>query len=261
MLNESVIRQELISAVFNKPIHFHLLDTVDSTNQFLKNMPSSHALEVCCAEEQTQGRGRFGRSWHSPCGENIYCSIRWHLDCGLARLSGLSLVVSMAVLEALKDMSIDDDIRIKWPNDILWHGKKLCGNLVELITDSSGHTEVVIGIGINVNSATQDQNLFDKPWCSLYEITGNHFDRNLLIARLLIQLNQNLQQLISQGFSSFIPIWQRVDNLYGQQVTVSQLGGTLSGQANGVNESGQLILIDAGGITHYLSAGDTSFKL
>ena len=254
-LNQTAIQQGLSSAGFHKPVQVHVLGTVDSTNRFLKDLPANNMIQVCCAETQTQGRGRFGHTWHSPLGENIYCSIRWPFDCDLSRLSGLGLIVSMAVLAILSE--IDGNIRIKWPNDLLWHEKKLCGNLVEVV----GRSSVVIGIGLNVNSNTQLQPLFDKPWCSLYEITGKNFDRNTLIAQLIIKLETHLTQFIKHGFASFIPAWQQADYLCGKFITVSQATGHLSGKAHGVNDLGQLILIDKTGVTHYLSSGDTSLNL
>lgn len=248
MLNQSNIQQCLTSADFNTPVHLYVLDSVDSTNRFIKNLPLTDVLEVCCAEEQTQGRGRFGRSWHSPFGENIYFSMRWRFNCNISQLSGLSLIVSMAVLAVLKN--INSDICIKWPNDLLWHDKKLCGSLIEVM----GRSDLVIGIGLNVNSK------YNESWCSLYEIAGDTFDRNSLIAQLIIQLDQHLKQFIQQGFASFIPTWQQIDYLHGKSITVSQPTGRLSGIANGVNEVGQLILIDEKGVAHYLSAGETSLK-
>ncbi len=256
-----MIQQNLKSAAFNKPIRIHVLDSVDSTNQFLKDLPANDSIEVCCAETQTKGRGRFGRSWHSPFGENIYFSLRWHFDCDISQLSGLGLVVSMAILAALNDADICEDVRIKWPNDLIWKNQKLCGSLIEVIGERDVGTDVVIGIGLNVNSPINKLALRDYPCCSLYEITGTHFDRNPLIAKLIIWLDQYLQQFITKGFSSFIPIWQQADYLHGQLITVSQPTGSLSGQANGVNEAGQLILIDKMGVTHYLSSGDTSLRM
>ena len=244
-LDKGSIEQKLKSDLIN----VRVLDTVDSTNQFLKNLPTSDTIEVCCAETQTHGRGRFGRSWHSPKGENIYFSIRWHLDCHFSQWSGLSLVVSMTILSVLN--KIDNTIRIKWPNDLLWQGKKLCGNLIEVVNRS----DVVIGIGLNVNSSA------DKLWCSLYEITRQRFDRNELIAQLITQMDNDLKQFLTHGFGFFMPAWQGVDYLYGQLITVSQPTGFLSGKANGINEAGQLILIDNEGETHYLSSGDTSLRL
>lgn len=264
LLEEFTIRKKLDAFQFNKSINFHLFPSLDSTNRFLKDLPHSNAIEVCCAEMQTAGRGRFGRHWYSPFGENLYCSSRWHFDCDLSRLSGLSLVVSLAILATLKLRGIKDDVHVKWPNDILWGDKKLCGNLIEIIAESNSSADVVIGIGINVNSNigllpfSSAQTIPDKPWCSLYDIIDKYTDRNELIADLIIQLHLHLNEFIEHGFSSFIPQWQQADYLQGQQVTVSHLSGSLSGIAQGVNENGQLKLIDEVGVVHYLSSGDTS---
>jgi len=260
LLNESIIQQNLKSAAFNKPICIHVLDSVDSTNRFMKDLPANDTIEVCCAETQTRGRGRFGRSWHSPFGENIYFSLRWHFGCDMSQLSGLGLVVSMAILAALNDTGICDDVRIKWPNDLIWNNKKLCGSLIEVMRVRDLGADVVIGIGLNVNSSIHELALRDYPCCSLYEITGTRFNRNPLIAKLIIWLDLYLQRFITKGFSSLIPVWQQTDFLHGQQITVSQPAGPLSGQANGVNEAGQLILIDEMNVTHYLSSGDTSLR-
>lgn len=261
MLNESIIQQNLKSAAFSKPIHIHVLDSVDSTNQFLKDLPANDLIEVCCAETQTRGRGRFGRTWHAPSGENIYFSLRWHFDCELSQLAGLSLVVSMAIVAALNDCGAGEGVRIKWPNDLVWNNKKLCGNLIETMGERVAGTDVIIGIGINVNSTTNELALLDIPCCSLYEITGIRLDRNQLIAKLIVWLDRYLQQFITEGFSSLIPAWQQTDYLFDQLITVSQPGGFLNGKAQGVNEAGQLILIDERGVTHYLSSGDTSLRM
>lgn len=264
LLSEPTIREQLNAKHFNKPINFHMFASLDSTNRLLRELPRTPVIDVCCAEMQTEGRGRFGRHWYSPFGENIYCSSRWHFDCDLSRLSGLSLVVSLAILAMLNDVGIQDNIRVKWPNDILWYDNKLCGNLIEVIAESNSSAEVVIGIGLNVNSlssrqiADRESLLPDKPWCSLHDITENYIDRNTLVAGLITHLNQYLQDFIQHGFASFIAKWHQADYLQGKKITVSHLTGSLSGRANGVNETGQLIVIDEMEVTHYLSSGDTS---
>jgi len=126
-LDENSIRSHIKPTEINQPLYFHLLNTIHSTNRFLKEIPSSEGITICCTEKQTQGRGRFGRTWHSPFGENIYFSARWHVQCELSCLSGLSLVVSLAVLNTLNELGLTDNLSIKWPNDILWHEKKLIG--------------------------------------------------------------------------------------------------------------------------------------
>lgn len=266
LLNEKAIRQQLQLRQFNKSLNLQLFAALDSTNRFLKDLALSTDIDICCTEMQTAGRGRFGRSWYSPFGENIYCSSRWHFDSDLSHLSGLSLVVSLAILAALDEFGIRDGIRVKWPNDILWHHKKLCGNLIEVVAESNSSAEIIIGIGVNVNSDSLQQVSLsqtppDKAWCSLYDISKTYIDRNQLIASLIIQLEQFLNEFMQQGFVAFMSKWQQVDYLQGQMITVSQPTGHLSGTAAGVNEMGQLILIDEKGNRHYLSSGDTSLRL
>lgn len=259
LLNEEKIRAQLSLRQFKMPIDFDLFASIDSTNRQLKEIPHHGAITICCAETQTAGRGRFGRQWHSPFGENIYGSIRWHFDCDLSRLSGLSLVVSMAIVDTLNDMGIHDFIKIKWPNDILWDHKKLCGSLIEVVAESNSSLDVIIGIGLNVNSTTTHLPPgIEKPWCSLLDITGRYLDRNVLIGNLITHLNQHLQTFIEYGFTAFLSNWHNYDYLYGASIAISQPTGVLHGIACGVNADGQLILIDEMNVTHCLSSGDTS---
>lgn len=257
-LNESEIRQYIHT--LNPHIQLDIFDTIDSTNRFLKHQPHQSNMRICCAEEQTQGRGRLGRSWHSPFGENIYCSVRCRLDCELSLLSGLSLIISLSVIHTLDELGLNDNLLIKWPNDILWQGQKLSGCLIELITNN--HTiDAIIGIGINVNSNTQAHPLPDKPWCSLFDISGKHQNRNRIIGRLIEHLHQDLQHFITSGFASFINQWQQVDALYARCITVSTQERQITGKAKGIDAKGRLILIDDDNKIHYLSSGEASLSI
>lgn len=258
-LDEERIRYFLQKKSFSEALNFHLYASVNSTSQFLKELAKSPMIEICCAEKQTQGRGRFGRPWMSPFGENIYFSSRWQLTSCLSRLSALSLVVSLALWASLPAV-IQQATRVKWPNDLLWNNKKLAGILIEVLGETHGTTQVIIGVGLNVNTATQESPLSPQPWCSLYEITGKQFDRNQLIANLIWQLHNYIQEFLQADFRLFMDRWQQVDYLNQQWIEVSQAGGSLKGKACGVNELGQLCLKDTEGKTHYLSSGDTSLK-
>lgn len=258
LLNEQKIRNALAKTPFNKALQLHLSTEINSTNLKLKELIPTTALAVCCAEKQTQGRGRFGRHWVSPFGENIYFSAGWQWQGCLSRLSGLSLVVSLAVLACLKDQGIEHDILVKWPNDVLWQQKKLAGILVEINAESHGNAQIIIGIGINVNTDTQKQQLPDKPWCSLYEITGHYFDRNHLIASLIYRLDDYMNQFFLQGFAGFHHHWQAVDFLKEKFITLAQINHSLSGKACGVNKQGQLQVIDNHGNLHAISSGEAS---
>lgn len=254
-LNEKDIRTHIYT--LNPLIQLDILENIDSTNRFLKNQPHQNNIQICCAETQTQGRGRFGRAWHSPFGENIYFSARYRLDCNISLLSGLSLVTSLAVIQTLSELGLNDNLIIKWPNDILWKGRKLSGCLIELIPESN-HTEIIIGIGINVNSDTRAHPLPDKPWCSLLDISGKLQNRNQIIGRLIEHLHQHIQCLQTSGLKPFLEKWHAVDGLYGQWITVSTPTQMISGFAEGIDELGRLILADRHGELHYLSSGETS---
>jgi BirA family biotin operon repressor/biotin-[acetyl-CoA-carboxylase] ligase len=260
LLDEQQITEQINTKQFTRPYTLHLFTSIDSTNRYLKDLPVSQSIDVCCAEIQTQGRGRFGRYWHSPFGENIYCSSRWSLNCDLNRLSGLSLITSLAVLATIKSISSTPEIKVKWPNDILWGDKKLCGTLIEIIAEYNGAAQVIIGVGLNVNTDTSNHPLPDKPWCSLYEIFKHQFNRNVLIGNLIINLEHYLTQFISKGLDAFIDEWNAFDYLRGKKIVVNQLSGVISGLACGIDQSGQLILEDEQGIKHLLASGDTSLK-
>jgi BirA family biotin operon repressor/biotin-[acetyl-CoA-carboxylase] ligase len=257
-LDKQKIQQLLNAHSFSHQVNLHLFPTLDSTNRFLKEYPPCPSIEVCCAETQTQGRGRFGKHWYSPFGENIYCSTRWHLPCDLSKLSGLSLIASLAIMTTLRDFSVQKDIRIKWPNDLLWQDRKLCGSLIELVNANPHSTDVIIGVGLNVNSETQYHTIPDKPWCSLSEIMKKKFDRNALIAQLVWHLDQHLNLCIEHGFTKFMQPWKEHDYLRGKAITVSHSNATLNGKCMGIDNLGHLLLMDHDGHLHQLAAGDTS---
>jgi BirA family biotin operon repressor/biotin-[acetyl-CoA-carboxylase] ligase len=259
-LDEEKVRTALKNYLFISPVALHFFSSIDSTNRYLKNSRWSNQLVICCAETQTAGRGRFGRSWHSPFGKNIYCSSLWSLPCDLSKLSGLSLVVSIAIIDTLQELLDCSEIKIKWPNDLLWRGKKLCGSLIEINAESNADAEVIIGIGLNVNSDTANHPLPDKPWCSLYEITKQFHDRNQLIAHLIIRLDQYIQRFIEHNLLLFMEAWRNYDYLYGQPITITQGKEVISGIGRGINSLGLLILEDKEGKIRLCSSGDTSLN-
>ena len=260
LLASEKIKSILTHLNFKISYELYCLSTIDSTNRFLNDLPPNQLVRYCCAEEQTAGRGRFGRQWNSPFGENIYFSGRWVLSEKLNKLSGLSLIVGLAVVDCLKKQGVNEKISVKWPNDLYWKTKKLGGILIELNTKNQGKSDLTIGIGLNVNTGSTSRNLSDKPWCSLLDITGDTFDRNELIADLIITLNCYLEDFLRTGFETFKPLWENVDYLKDKWVTVSQPKGKLSGYARGVNADGHLRLQDSTGTLHDVSAGEASLS-
>lgn len=314
ILEAKIIKQYLLDKGFNKPLNYYIFASINSTNNFLKENTSTSLAKsklkvedknplaiqastlrsICCAEGQINGRGRFQRSWVSPFFENIYCSLHFELAVCFERLASLSLVIGLALLNALNDFGIKDVIKIKWPNDLFWQNKKLGGILIETVAENNGYMKVIIGIGINVNTDTQSksiaplvsnktldlsQNTFLttettettetaetslNSWCSLYEITGKFFDRNMLIAAISYHVDLAFDKFLAKGLLAFIHDWQKYDYLYGQYVTVTQPFNNkiLKGYAKGINEQGQLCLYDD--LTdefYYISSGDTSIRI
>ncbi len=256
-LNPERIVRALRALGYHSELSIHAFDTIDSTNEFLKYQPATPSCPtLCIAETQTAGRGRFGRVWHSPHGCHIYCSIRYYLPVHSAQLSALSLVVSLSLVNTIKALGLPtDNLRIKWPNDLLWQTRKLSGILIELADTGQNHTEVILGIGLNVN--TQNTH----PWCSLQEITGRYFDRNLIVAQLIHQLQCALGQYIASGFSGFKAKWKSLDYLYQQPIRVVQNNRELKGYAHGITSDGHLILLDEHQQRHELASGETSLSV
>ncbi len=161
----------------------HIFDTIDSTNaEALRLIERGVAAPfMVLAERQVAGRGRRGRKWVSPFAENLYHSLVLRIDGGMRQIEGLSLVVGLAVMHALRDMGIAE-AGLKWPNDVLVGEKKIAGILLELVGDPADVCHVVLGVGINVNMQSTDE--VDQQWTSMCLEAGRNFDRNELVARL-----------------------------------------------------------------------------
>ncbi len=264
LLDSRLIQQQLIRKGFAEPFGLHMFATIDSTNQYFKTLPKHHPIEVCFAEMQTQGRGRLNREWYSPNAENIYCSMRRYVNYSASsRLSGLSLVTAIAIMNTLTTWKISDHIRIKWPNDIVWQNKKLGGVLIESYQDSNETLAIIIGIGLNVNIQPDDplwHSKIQRPWCSLLEITGHPIDRNLFLADLMIQLDRDIGQFLSEGFLPFKRAWDHWDYLRGKEITLLQINKNFTGIAEGITHNGALIIKDDSQHTHVFSSGEVTIR-
>jgi len=240
-----------------------ILTSVDSTNTYLKNQLAQQRLplSICLTEQQTAGRGRLGRSWFSPFGANIYLSLSWKSQQAISELNGLSLIIGVAVIKALKEFGLSEGIGIKWPNDIYYQDQKLAGILVEIVAERHSGTQVIIGIGMNVNMLHQQQAPIDKAWTSIEHMTQQYQDRNILVGILLkaiIAELENIQQQHSPAAS--LAEWKKYDVLYEKAITLSHHGKELSGIGKGINEQGHLLLLMADGALLPCSSGETSIK-
>jgi BirA family biotin operon repressor/biotin-[acetyl-CoA-carboxylase] ligase len=235
-----------------------VFEEIDSTNNYLKKLTPDQKIQICVSEQQQQGRGRLNRYWHSPFAQNIYYSCRIPLQKDISELGGLSLVVSLAIMNTLQTV-VAEGLAIKWPNDIVCQGKKLAGCLLEVTAESHGYCYLIIGIGINVNMLKPTEAI-TQSWTSLQQITGEYWDRNPLIAELTIQLLRLIEEFSITGLQSFLITWSEHDYLAGKTLTLINHGIETTGVAVGINEQGYLLLKDPEGVVKPYASGDTSVK-
>jgi BirA family transcriptional regulator, biotin operon repressor / biotin---[acetyl-CoA-carboxylase] ligase len=225
-----------------------ILDVVDSTNSWClaKLRDEQLRLEdggvvVCVAEQQSAGRGRRGRVWVSPFGKNLYLSMVREFSGGAASLEGLSLVVGLGVIAALRECGVEG-AGLKWPNDVLHDWKKLAGILLEMSGDAAGACQVVVGVGINVNCQSDlgMMSLVDQPWTDLVSMVGRSPSRNQLVAALIRHLVMLLDQFEVHGFHAFRQQWESLHACQGLKVKVSIASRSVVGEALGVTDEGGL---------------------
>ena len=238
-----------------------VLGDVGSTNDYLQQELKTNPahLQFCLAERQLAGRGRFGRTWHSPFGTNIYLSCRWQCAEGMNKLGGLSLVVGLAVLKAMQRFGVRG-IALKWPNDILWQQEKLSGVLVEVKAESHGQAEIIIGVGVNANMADKETTEIQRAWTTLEKISGVYCNRNVLAGFLITSITDTLDTFVEQGFQGFQAAWAEHDYLFGKEITLHNGSTKIKGRALGVNAEGCLLLALKDEATQAYSAGEVSLS-
>lgn len=252
-----LLRDELIShSQLPAP---ELLGVVDSTNQYLlNNMTMLENGQSCFAEYQSAGRGRRGRRWVSPFGSNIYCSLYWCLDDGLAATMGLSLAIGIAVVDALESLGCEN-LKLKWPNDIYWNNRKLAGILIELSAQSGGAAHIVIGVGVNVELDERFNSEIGQPWIDLKTILNQSNIRNKLANELLKSLFNVMKEFECSGLSTFIDKWNQLDNYINQEISLQMGNKLVTGICSGIDYQGALLLAVDGKVTPY-SGGEISIK-
>ena len=231
-----------------------------STNaDLLARVDQLHAPVLRIATQQSAGRGRGGRSWHSAAGASLTFSLAWRFELPLQALSGLPLAVGVAIAETLMALSLP--VQLKWPNDIFLDGEKLAGILIETAHARTPAAPLwaIIGIGINLQPSVAVSEQVAQPVASLTDSVAP-FDVNQLMASLLERLCATLQTFEAQGFAAFNARWNALHLHRGQAVKIVDQGRTVqSGIADGVDDHGRLLLDTAQG-RRAIVAGDVSLR-
>ncbi len=237
-----------------------ILDQTGSTNsdltaRALRGAPSGSVL---VAETQTEGRGRRGRNWHSCPGGALTFSMLWRFDQGAGFLSGLSLVVGIALVRVLRTHGAAE-VMLKWPNDLLWRHLKIAGILIELAGDVMGPTTAVIGVGLNLRLPESVRERIDQPVTDLVRI-GVEVDRNVLFAQVLAELDCVLKQFSADGFAPFRSEWDRLHVYRDKMVRVRMPDKSeIEGRVHNIDEDGALLLKTRSGMRKFYG-GELSLR-
>jgi BirA family biotin operon repressor/biotin-[acetyl-CoA-carboxylase] ligase len=252
LLDESLIRAQV------KEGSLAVLPVIDSTNQYLlARIAQLRSGDACIAEYQHAGRGRRGRQWFSPFGANLYLSMYWRLEQGPAAAVGLSLVIGIVMAEVLHALGADK-VKVKWPNDLYLHDRKLAGILVELTGKTGDAAQIVIGAGINLAMRNVATNIVNQGWINLQE-AGIHVDRNELAIRLIKQLRDSLVQFEQEGLAPFLPRWEKLDNFINRNVKLIIGDKEIPGISRGIDAQGALLLEQEGVIKPWIG-GEISLR-
>jgi BirA family biotin operon repressor/biotin-[acetyl-CoA-carboxylase] ligase len=243
-----------------------VLAECDSSNSQLlaRAEAGAPAGTVIVAERQTAGRGRRGRGWQSAAGDSLTFSLLWRFPAGTP-LDGLSLAIGVALACALESLGVqsEQNIRLKWPNDVLLQGRKLAGILIELVSGAHAGegTAVVIGIGLNLRLPQDLPDEIRRGAAALAETEAVLPAVHELLARLLIALGKQLEQFAVTGFAAVHAAWQQRHAFADCPVRLlDEVSPPRTGICRGVDAQGALLLETTAGLQHVVS-GEVSLRL
>jgi BirA family transcriptional regulator, biotin operon repressor / biotin---[acetyl-CoA-carboxylase] ligase len=246
-----------------------VLPTTGSTNtELLARAAAGAGSGTCVATEiQTAGRGRRGRAWQSQFASSLTFSLLWRFEKGAAALGGLSLVVGLALVRALRQVGVRDAM-LKWPNDVIVSGEKLAGILIETQGDMLGPTAAIIGVGVNVRLPPVLKQSIDQPATDVASHLNVHLNvqiaRNELLAAMLRELVLVLDEFSEHGFKYFKSDWLPLHALQEQIVTVRQTNAVdREAIVKGIADDGALIVefSDQPARTQTLTSAEISIRM
>lgn len=234
------------------------LAQTDSTNLRAASLGAEQASDgtVVFADTQTAGKGRRGRTWHSPPGVNLYLSVLLRprlAPWDAPQLTFLSAVAAARAIAAVTGVPA----AVKWPNDLLIGGRKVAGMLNEMQAESECVSWVVLGIGVNVNmQPAQFPGDLRYPATSLAIETGSPVSRLELARQLLVELDAAYRTFCRDGFVPIRNAWLALFPFVGRRVEIGGAGETVTGRVAGIDDDGALLLVDADGQSRRILSGD-----
>jgi BirA family biotin operon repressor/biotin-[acetyl-CoA-carboxylase] ligase len=241
MKNHNFIKAELTE--FLKDIELEYFESIGSTNDYLLDKVFMHKYHLCYAGEQTKARGRRGNKWLASSHENIYATIGFRCDFSANQTALASLKIALGVAEGLKKLipvELQQNLKIKLPNDIYYNGKKLAGILIETKNIKKDSFDVVIGVGVNVNMTALDEDI-DREWTSLAIINKKPVDYAKALVNVFSYIVRNID--LNQGLA--LEKFANYDYLLNQKISFNYSSERVVGIARGISKDLKL-LIDIG---------------
>lgn len=229
----------------------HRLDTVDGTNAeaLRAGAPPGH---VYIARSQSAGRGRQGRNWISPEG-NLYATI-CTLPPANRNPAHLAFVAGLALLDAIGEFLPRAPLALKWPNDVLADGKKISGILIE-----AGDEGYAVGIGVNISGSPPDA-VVSYPATSLAKYDAKLPEPEKLLGSICAHFDRWYGRWMKDGFEPLRAVWLASAHRLGDTIAASTGNGRIEGRFQGLDADGSLVVEDAGGSVHLITAGDVFFS-
>jgi len=238
----------------------HVFEQLDSTNSeaYRRAREGGEEGEVVVADCQLRGKGRLGRSWLSPPGANLYVSVILRPPIEVRNAPLLTLMAAVAAVKAVKRIT-GIEPRIKWPNDLLVHGKKVAGLLNEMNARGGQVDFVILGIGINVNMSPGTIPEEMRPIAtSLREELGHEISRVELLHALLKEVEGEYQAFMADERERILREWEEFSQMVGTTVEVRSFNEIIRGRVKGIDSHGSLILAAPDGSERTVIAGDVS---
>ena len=253
LLLPEIVRPLVRGTIFNKDLHHFY--KIGSTNTAAMAAAADGAPEgsVFLAEEQTAGRGRGANAWQSPRSTGIYCSAILRPSLPPSEVLVLSLAAGLAVQAAIQQIDSRMNPDLKWPNDLLIDGKKICGILTEMNAEATRVRYIVVGVGINVNQASFPKEL---PATSLRLVTGSEWSRVELVGALLKSLDREYRAILNDAdaHDSVLQRFARSSSwVFGKNVRIEENGSAFEGITEGLDIRGFLQVRTPHGLQTVLS--------
>lgn len=236
-------------------------DATDSTNVQAKRLAEAHAPHgtLVVSDRQDGGKGRRGRSWASPSGVGIWMSLILRPEIAPSSASMLTLAAALAVREGIREETGLSPL-IKWPNDLVLNGKKICGILTEMSTELMEIQYVITGIGINVNQREFPPEIRDTA-TSLSQEAGRSFRRSSLIAAILKAFEKDYAAFLKTGdLSLLLEEYNACLVNRGKEVCILDPSGEYRAVAEGIDESGSLLVTLPDGTRREIISGEVSVR-